>query len=96
MITAVESGKYSYVFMAKVSKQSKASKVKKPDVTIKLKEKGHEIISLKPISSTSLSVVYGNVFSMLKQEVSIIDEEHKGEGPPAIKSNISLKAPGEK
>ena len=95
LVSALESGRGSYVFMAKVSSKVKVSKVKKPDVAIKLKEKSHNIIMQKATSSSAIQVVFGNAFSMLKQDLSLMDEETKGD-TPQLKSMIELKAPGEK
>lgn len=91
MVSALSDQRSAYVFMAKVSSSSKSkSKVKKPDSTITLKEKSHEFISLRVASDTSLSVVFGNIFSLNKQNVALLNSQNE-KGSPQIRAQIELE-----
>jgi len=96
LISCIEEGQFSHLFMAKVSAGSKKTKTKKSDVTLKLKEKGHSFFVQRVLDSTHVSVVYGNVFSMLRQDLSILDEDQPKDSAPKIRSLIELGALGEK
>ena len=81
--------------MAKLKKggQSK-SKVKKADCLISLEENNHEIIVSKIINDHSVQVIYGNMFSIIKREIELF-EEQKNVGPKII-ATISLGDTGDK
>ena len=68
--------------------------MKKADSLISLEENNHEILISKIINDHSVQVIYGNMFSIIKREIELF-EEQKNIGPKII-PNITLGDTGDK